>query len=117
MKKLLSVLSLLIIATMILTACGAPATTAAPATAAPAATPSLTPYPIAECQSGKTCIRWFVGLGTGTDPVQIAAEEAVVKDFNASNDKIQLILEVVPYNSAKDTLSTEIAAGNAPDVI
>ncbi len=139
MKKLLSVLSLLIIATMILTACGtpAPAPTEAPATAAPAteapqateapataaateapaATPTLTPYPIAECQSGKTCIRWFVGLGTGTDPVQISAEEAVVKDFNASHDKIQLILEVVPYNSAKDILSTEIASGNAPDVI
>jgi multiple sugar transport system substrate-binding protein len=143
MKKLLSVLSLLMVASMILTACGgqpaatqppaatqapatqAPAATEAPATEAatqaateaPAATPTLTPYPIAECQAGKTCIRWFVGLGTGTDPVQISAEEAVVKDFNASQDKIQLILEIVPYNSAQATISTEIASGNAPDVV
>ncbi|MGE5377302.1 MAG: ABC transporter substrate-binding protein [Bacteroidota bacterium] len=147
MKKLLYVLAVLLIASMILTACGgaapaptqapaateapsqateAPAATAAPteaatqapaATEAPAATPTLTPYPIAECQAGKTCVRWFIGLGTGTDPVQLDAEQSVVDDFNASQDKIQLIMEVVPYASAKDTLSTEIASGNAPDVI
>src|SRR5690242_8695517 len=103
MKKLLYVMSLLIIASMVLTACGgaaatekpapaateAPATevaaTEAPATEAPAgaptevpATPTLTPYPVASCEGGKTCVRWFVGLGTGTDAPQITTQEEVV---------------------------------------
>jgi multiple sugar transport system substrate-binding protein len=138
MKRLLYIMSLLIIASMILTACGgsAPAATQAPvdttsateapvATEAPAstdptavpATPTTTPYPVANCESGKTCIRWFVGLGTGTDAAQITTQEEVVKDFNASQDKIQLILEIVPFNAAKDTLSTQIASGAGPDIV
>jgi len=67
-----------------------------------------------------TTVRWYIGLGTGTDPVQLAAEASVVNDFNTTvgaEKKIQLIMEVVPYASAKDTLSTEIAAGNGPDII
>jgi len=144
MKKLLYVLSLLIITSMVLTACGGgaatptqpPAATQAPATEAPAteapateapaateaptevpATPTLTPYPVAECQAGKVCIRWFVGLGTGTDAPQIKTQEEVVSDFNASQSEIQLILEVVPYNSARDALSTQIASGAGPDIV
>jgi len=143
MKKLLSVLTLLIIASMVLTACGggqpaatqppAPAATEAPAeateapaeateapagaTEAPAATPTLTPYPVANCEGGKVCIRWFVGLGTGTDAPQIATQEEVVADFNASQDRIQLILEIIPFNSARDTLSTQIASGAGPDIV
>jgi multiple sugar transport system substrate-binding protein len=70
---------------------------------------------------GKIAIRWFIGLGTGTDPVQLVAEQSVVDDFNAdparAKDNIFLQMEVVPYNSAKDTVLTEIAAGNGPDVI
>ena len=144
MKKLLYILSLLIIASMVLTACGGGAATQASrrnrspprpkpplpkprppkpeplkpaATEAPAATPTLTPYPVAECEGGKVCIRWFVGLGTGTDAPQIATQEEVVADFNASQDEIQLILEIVPYNSARDALSTQIASGAGPDIV
>ena len=139
MKKFLLVLSALVIASMILAGCGAPAATQAPAptqapaateapaaTSAPAATeaptlvpptPTLTPYPVAECAGGKTCIYWFIGLGTGTDAPQIPVEQSVVDDFNASHDKIQLIMLVVPYASGRDTLSTMIASGNAPDVV
>jgi len=97
----------------------ATATGAAPAdtaTAAPA-TATATAYPIADCQADKVCVRWFVGLGTGTDPAQITAQEGVVKDFNASQSKIQLILEIVPFAAAKDALSTEIAADNGPDIV
>ncbi|MGC1375186.1 MAG: hypothetical protein WA821_03130 [Anaerolineales bacterium] len=87
----------------------------------PTVTPTTTPYPMAAVKSGMTPIRWFIGLGTGTDPAQLIAEQSVVDDFNAdparAKDKIQLIMEVVPFNSAKDTILTEIAAGNGPDVI
>jgi len=103
-----------------------PTDTAAPATATatavpPTITPTTTPYPLAAVKAGMTPVRWFIGLGTGTDPAQLTTEQSVVDDFNAdparAKDKIQLIMEVVPYNSAKDTVLTEIAAGNGPDVI
>jgi ABC-type glycerol-3-phosphate transport system substrate-binding protein len=62
-------------------------------------------------------IRWFVGLGTGTNPNAIAVQEEVVQDFNASQDEIQLILEIVPYDAARDTLTNQIASGNGPDIV
>ena len=62
-------------------------------------------------------IRWFVGLGTGGNPEQIAAQEAVVEAFNASHDRIELVLEIVQNDVAYDTLSTQIASGNGPDVV
>jgi multiple sugar transport system substrate-binding protein len=123
MKKLLYVLSLLLIASMVLTACGggqpaateeAPAATEAPATEAPQATEAAA----TEAPSGdKVQIRWFVGLGTGTDPAQLPAQEKAVADFNASQDEIELVLEVVPYDSAYATLATQIASGAGPDII
>src|SRR5690606_5574299 len=64
----------------------------------------------AEPASGdRVQIRWYVGLGTGTDPEQIAVQEEVAEDFNSSQDRIQLVVEVVPYEAAYDTLSTQIA--------
>jgi multiple sugar transport system substrate-binding protein len=62
-------------------------------------------------------IRWFVGLGTGGNPEQIEAQEAVVEAFNASQDGIELVLEIVQNDVAYDTLSTQIASGSAPDII
>ena len=139
MKKQLYVLiALVMAASIILAACGtttavppapatsapataAPGATAAPATAAPATAapvpPTPTPYPIANCQAGKTCVRLFVGLGGGTDLAAIAVEESIIKDFNASQDKIQGILEVIPHTAGRDTLATEISAGNGPDLV
>ena len=136
-KKLFLLTAVIISLSMILAACGAPATatqapaapaaTQAPAaTAAPAATEgptavpataTLTPFPVAACQAGKTCVRWYIGLGTGTAAIQIPVEQEVVDDYNASQDKIQLILEIVPNASAVDVLNTEIASGNGPDII
>jgi multiple sugar transport system substrate-binding protein len=99
----------------------APVATEAPATAAPATAPAEpptpTPYPVANCQAGKTCVRVFVGLGGGTSPAEIAVEESVAADFNASQDKVQMILEVVPHTAGRDTLATEISAGNGPDIV
>jgi multiple sugar transport system substrate-binding protein len=137
-KKLFYLTGLVIALSMILSACGTAATpTAAPAaaatdtpapTAVPAATntaaptavpptPVPTAYPLASCQAGKTCVRWFIGLGTGTDAGQIPTEQGVVDDFNASQSSVQLIMELIPYASAKNTLATEIASGNGPDIV
>jgi len=66
----------------------------------------------------KTKIVWFVGLGSGTNDQQIAAENQVVKDFNASQDKIELEIQIAAsYETAVDTLKTQIAAGNPPDIV
>ncbi|MBE2221257.1 MAG: extracellular solute-binding protein [Anaerolineae bacterium] len=72
---------------------------------------------VEEAMGDKTQIRWFVGLGTGTNPEQVAIQEEVVADFNASQDQIELVLEIVPYDSARDTLATQIASGSGPDII
>jgi multiple sugar transport system substrate-binding protein len=62
-------------------------------------------------------IRWFVGLGAGSDEATIPAQEAVVEEFNASQDDIVLKLEIVDNDQAYDVLNTQIAGGNAPDIV
>jgi multiple sugar transport system substrate-binding protein len=124
MKKSLFVLmALLMVFALVLTACGGSATEA-PAEEMPAEEAPVEEAPVEEAPAEeapvameKVQIRWFVGLGTGTDPAQVVEQQAVVDAFNASQDRIEAILEVVPYDSARDTLSTQIAAGNGPDII
>lgn len=86
-----------------------------PAAEEPTAVPEPTPLPTPI--AGRTQVRWFIGLGTGTGADQIPTEQAVVDAFNASQDKIQLIAEIVDYNAARDVLSTQLAAGNPPDIV
>jgi multiple sugar transport system substrate-binding protein len=63
-------------------------------------------------------ITWFVGLGTGTNSEQIAAQEAVVAEFNDTHDNIELVLSIAASNeTARDTLSTLLAAGTPPDLV
>ena len=62
-------------------------------------------------------IRWYVGLGAGTDAPLVAAQETIVADFNESQEDIELVLEIVDNAQAYDVLSTQIAAGNAPDIV
>jgi multiple sugar transport system substrate-binding protein len=120
-KSLWSLVSLLVVTSLVLVACATPTTQAPAATDAPEATtaPEATdaPEPTTEPSGEKVQIRWFVGLGTGTNPEQVAAQEEVVADFNASQDGIELVLEIVPFDSARDTLSTQIASGSGPDII
>ncbi|MDZ4771449.1 MAG: extracellular solute-binding protein [Chloroflexota bacterium] len=63
-------------------------------------------------------IDWFVGLGTGTDQLQIDTQRAVVEAFNASHDDIELRLTLAASNAvAVDTLSTLIAGNTPPDIV
>ena len=71
---------------------------------------------------GKILIRWFVGLGTGGNPEQLDAERAAVTKCNAADgpcgkNNIRLALEVYQNDVAYDTLATQIATHNAPDII
>jgi len=65
----------------------------------------------------RTQVRWYVGLGGGTDAPLIDAQQAVVDEFNASQSEIELTLEIVDNAQAYDVLNTQIAAGNAPDIV
>src|SRR5688572_20286294 len=62
-------------------------------------------------------IRWFCCLGAGDDPAQVPTEEAVVAEFNETHDNIELVLEIVDYEQAFDVMSTQVAGGNAPDLV
>ena len=93
-----------------------------PAEEAPAEEPEATPTPgilIAgeATMPDRTPVRWYVGLGAGSDQPQLVAQQELVDEFNASQEEIELILEVVDNDVAFDVLNTQIAAGNAPDIV
>lgn len=92
------------------------------ATEAPAEEPEATPTPGTlfagtATMPDRTPVRWYVGLGAGSDQPQLVAQQEFVKEFNESQDEIELILEVVDNDVAYDVLNTQIAAGNAPDIV
>ncbi len=108
MKKLNLVLSILFVTALVLTACGGAANNAGNNAAVVDDAPVVT-EPVE--------VRWFVGLGAGSDEPTFAAQEAFVEKFNASQEDIILVLEIVDNDVAYDTLATQIAAGNAPDLV
>lgn len=64
-------------------------------------------------------ITWYIGLGTGSQPDQLEAQQAVVDAFNASHDNIELQTIVVNNTgtAATDALQTLIASGDTPDIV
>ena len=120
-QRLWRVPAALLAMALVATSCGdddddagaADTTAAAGTTAAPAADATTA----APASGGEGTIRWFVGLGTGAQPEQLDAQNAVVAAFNESHDDITLEVEIVDNEIAFDTLATEIAGGNAPDII
>ena len=61
--------------------------------------------------------RWFVGLGAGGQPQQLQVESEFVDAYNASQKDVYIALEIYNNNVAANILKTQIAAGNAPDII
>jgi multiple sugar transport system substrate-binding protein len=127
-------MTILLAAAMILAACGgtasqAPAAEApaaeAPAAEAPAAEATEAPAaeateaPAAEPAAGEPIeVRWFIGLGAGGNPEEIAKEEAFAEKFNAAyGDKYKLVLDIVQNETAYDVLKTQIASGDVPDIV
>jgi multiple sugar transport system substrate-binding protein len=91
----------------------------APATASPSLV-ALTPAPLASGEpgpNGGAVVRWFVGLGAGGQPQQLAAESTFVNDFNNAQKDVYISLEIYDNKVAANILKTQIAAGNAPDII
>ncbi|MEA2621276.1 MAG: multiple sugar transport system substrate-binding protein [Chloroflexota bacterium] len=89
-----------------------------PASGAPTASPAPTTLRVdPEVPEGAVLVRWFCCLGAGDAPEQVTDELAAIDAFNASHDTIKIAFEVVPYAAARDALATEIASGNAPDIV
>lgn len=85
-----------------------------------AATVASTIGAMVPAHAANVTVNWFVGLGTGTDSQQIAAEKKVVDEFNngVGKDKgITLAIQIgANYATSMDTITTLIASGNAPDI-
>ena len=94
-------------------ALSAQAQTTIPPTPTPVAVNTFDP----NAAAGRTVVKWYVGLGTGGDPQQIDVQRAVVDSFNKSQSSIYLTLQIVSNRVASDTLATQIAAGNEPDIV
>jgi multiple sugar transport system substrate-binding protein len=73
--------------------------------------------PADEPSGDRTTVTWFVGLGTGSQEAQIPPAQALVDEFNESQDEIKLEVQFVDNNTAKEALATSIAGGNPPDLI
>lgn len=113
--------SLMVVVSLLMSGCG-PAATEVPPVEEPTDPPAVeepAEEPVEEPEEPADVVelRWFVGLGAGSDEPTFAPQEEVVEQFNASQDRIELILEIVANEVAYDTLATQIAAGNAPDIV
>jgi multiple sugar transport system substrate-binding protein len=113
---LITVVIVLSVLSVLLGAC----TTTTPV--APTAAPTTgqvqaTTAPVATAAPGVTKIRWYVGLGSGGNPEEIKKEKAFVAKFNSENPQYQLVLDIVQNQVAYDVLKTQIASGNAPDIV
>jgi multiple sugar transport system substrate-binding protein len=62
-------------------------------------------------------LRWYCCLGTGEDPSQQPIEKKVSDAFAQKFPGSSLKIEIVTYDSARDTLSTQIRGGNSPDIV
>src|SRR5690349_17961768 len=96
------------------------ATAVASQAATPEPTPLVTAAPIntdVPGPNGGTVVRWFIGLGAGGQPQQIAAQTQFVSDFNNSQKDVYISVEIYDNNVAANILKTQIEAGNAPDII
>jgi multiple sugar transport system substrate-binding protein len=126
------ILALLGIVAILAAACGNASSSTSPsasaaASAAPSATPAGTPEPTpivtpppvitGPGPNGGVVVRWFIGLGAGTQPAQIGPEQAFITAYNASQKDVYIQYEIVDNTQAATILKTEIAAGNAPDII
>lgn len=119
------VFALIAVTGLIASACGATASPT-PTTAGPTATPAptasavvITPEPLGPGPgpNGGVVVRWFIGLGAGTQPAQIGPEQAFATAYNAAQKEVYLSPEIIGNQTAAQILKTEIASGTAPDII
>jgi len=100
-NKLFKLMAFLVMASVLLVACGGGET--AGGGDAPAG------------EKAKVVI--FVGFGTGTDPDQVVAQEALAQRFNESHDDIEMEFLIVPVEEATERYLAMVAGNNAPQLV
>lgn len=116
--QLMSII-LLVIVLGLLAGCNTSATTTPAEKSTDVVKPSETPSQPAATptRSEPVTVRWFIGLGPGSDIDAFQALQVVVDEFNASQDEIELVLEINGGATAYDYLATAISGGRAPDLV
>lgn len=66
---------------------------------------------------GRTNVTIFVGMGTGTDPDQIKAQEELAAKFNSGHERIEVEFLIVPHEQAGERFLAMAAGGNAPQLV
>ena len=125
MKKATLWISILIVAVVLLSACGQPAPTtapqptkaqeAAPTVAAPTEAPAPTQAPTSTSEKRK--VVYYIGYGTGTAPDQVDGQKVLIEKFNSTHNDIEVELMIVPHEEATQRFSAMVTGGNAPEVI
>ncbi len=109
--QFLWLVSTIVIASVLLSACGG--ATAAPAPAGQPAAATSAPAPAGE----KAKVTIFVGFGTGTDPDQVMAQESLAKKFNEAHTAIEMEFLIVPNEEATERFLAMVSGGNAPQLV
>lgn len=119
-KSVLALLGVFVVASLLLGACApqtVEVTKVVEVTKAVEVTRQVQVTTAAPVQPDRVQIYWYIGLGAGSQPDQIPLEQAWVKKYNDSQKEIQLIAIIVDNKYARDNLTAQLAAGNAPDIV
>ena len=95
-NNLFRVLTLMVVASMFLAACGAAAATQ---------------------PAEKVKVVIFVGMGTGTDPDQVDAQNQLAQKFNSTHDNIEIEFLIVPHEEYATRYLAMLSGGNAPQLV
>jgi raffinose/stachyose/melibiose transport system substrate-binding protein len=111
-RKLYMILSLLLMAAFVLTACGSPATPAPAdepvATEAPAEEPAATEAPAEEPAGDKTVVTWW---HITTEEKQKAVWQKLADDYMAANPDVTIEITVLENEAFKTKLTTVMQSG------
>ena len=117
MKKLFTLLSLLIVAGLMLTACGQATPTATPVPTA-AAVPTEAPQPTAPPQPTETPKpAASLTIWHGWTGAEAAALADVTAEFQAANPDVKVDLMAIPSDQLQDKFTAEVTDGGGPDLL
>ncbi len=117
MKKLFTLLSLLIVAGLMLAACGQATPTATPAPTAEAVPteapqPTALPLPTETPKPAASLTVWHGWTGA-----EAAALTDVTAEFQAANPDVKVDLVAIPSDQLRDKFTAEVTNGGGPDLL
>ena len=115
-QQLSWLLGLIVVMSMILSACGAPAATEAPAAEAPAAEAPAAEAPAAEAPAAEAPAEAVTIRYVMWDSNQLAPYQACADAFTAANPSITVSVEQQGWDDYWNAIGTGFVSGDAPDV-